>query len=572
MKKGTGCLTAFGGIFFLAGVGIFIWGLLSSYDVWRAQSWQPVSAEMLSLELVSSTDDGSTTYGVKGSYQYEYQGKSYHSDQISFYSGTDNIGSYHKDLHWKLKSAKNKQRAVTAYVNPGVPSESVIDRTMRWGMLGFQSIFLFVFGGVGLGIMLWSRWGAKRLAQKEDLQQKHNEEPWLWRKEWQGNDFTCKTKSAFKFMLFFAIIWNLISLPGTIAVLHEGNYFKEPLQLLVLLFPLVGLGMVVMTVIYYRREKTFGDSKLVLEQTPLVIGGRNSGKIIINGELKEQEVMLTLSCQRVTRRRSGNKTHTTTKILWQDDQRLSVEQHQSQQFAVDFEVKIPEGWPESSDSNVNNKVEWILKVEQKQKGPDLQLMFELPAFVVAHRIEVEALEEDLFSEQASDDTAPSKGGDWRYLDIIESFSNYGKEYYFKPFRHKALGITTLLFGLIFFSIGLGIFIADTSYLFLITFGAVGLLLFFIGVHVLLFRSHIVVSSGVLICKKGALFKKTYRFNKNDIEQITRASNMSSGNKQYYHIAINTKDGTKETIAKYLLNSNDVDDFIHQLNTELGMVI
>ena len=568
MKKGTGCLTVFGGIFFIAGLAIFIWGVIASVNVWRAQDWSMVDAEMVNLEQVSSTDDGSTTYGVKGSYRYRFNGNDYQSNQVTFYSGTDNIGDYQQQLYRNLQRASNQQR-LKAYVNPESPQESVLDRTMRWGMLGFYSIFLLVFGGVGLGIMLWGRWGAKRLAEKEVLQEAHSEEPWLWRKEWQGNDFKCQTKSAFKVMLSFAIIWNLISLPGTIGVLHEGNYFKEPLQLLVFLFPLVGLGMIVMTVIYYRREKEFGDSKLVLEQTPLVIGGRNSGKVIINGELKEREVMLTLSCQKVTRRRSGKETRTTTKILWQDDQRLPVQQHQSQQFAVDFEVKIPEGWPESSDSDVNNRIEWILKVEQKQKGPDLQLMFELPAFVVAHRVEVEPPQEDLFSEQGSDETALSKGGDWRYLDVVESFSNYGKEYYFRPFRHKTLGISTLIFGLVFFSIGLGIFIADTSYLFLITFGAVGLLLFFIGLHVLLFKSKVAVSSGVLICRKGALLNKTYRFNKSDISKITRASNMSSGDKQYYHIAVNTKDGRKETIAKYLLNSNDVDDFIHQLNTELG---
>ncbi|AKE52719.1 DUF3592 domain-containing protein [Kangiella geojedonensis] len=571
MKKGTGCLTAFGGIFFIAGLGIFIWGLFSSVNVWRAQDWSVVEAKIINLEQVSSTDDGSTTYGVKGSYRYRFNGNDYQSNQVTFYSGTDNIGSYQKQLYRNLQRASS-QKKLKAYVNPENPQESVLDRTMRWGMLGFHSIFLLVFGGIGLGIMLWSRWGAKRLAEKEVLQEAHSEEPWLWRKEWQGNDFKCKTKGAFKVMLGFAIIWNLISLPGTIAVLHEGNYLKEPLQLLVFLFPLVGLGLIALVVIYYRREKAFGDSKLVLKQTPLVIGGRNSGTIIINGDLKEREVMLTLSCQKVTRRRSGKETRTTTKLLWQDDQRLTVQQHQSRQFAVDFEVKIPEGWPESSDSDINNRIEWILKVEQKQKGPDLQLLFELPAFVVAHRLEIEPPQEDLFSEQGSDETAPSKGGNWRYLDVIESFSNYGKEYYFRPFRHKALGISTLTFGLVFFSIGLGIFIAETSYLFLIAFGGIGFIVFLIGLNMLLFRSRIAVSSGELICKKGALFNKTYRFNKSDIEKITRASNMSSGDKQYYHIAVNTKDGGKEVIAKYLLNSNDVDDLIDQLHSEMGMTL
>ncbi|GAA0200919.1 hypothetical protein GCM10009123_05320 [Kangiella japonica] len=568
MKNGAGCLTVFGGVFFLAGLGIFIWGLLSSYDVWRAQSWQPVDAKITSLELVTSTGDNSTSYGVKGSYQYLYQGNTHQSNQINFYPGTDNIGSYQKDLHRKLQRARNNHQSVTAYVNPNEPSESVLDRTMRWGMLGFQSIFLFVFGGVGLGIMLWSRWGAKALQEVGALKESHPEEPWLWRKEWQGQYFKNTTKNAFKFIAFFAVIWNLISLPATIAVIHEGNLLREPLKLLVFLFTLVGLIMIGVAVLYYLRDKKYGESKVELQQTPLAIGGKSSGSVIINSDISQQEVMLTLSCQRVVRRRTGKETRTTTTIIWQDDQRLQAKQTQQNEYRVDFNVNIPEGLPESSDKNPSNKIEWVLKVEQKQKGPDLKLMIELPAFVVAHRLDDEPLTEDLFSH-ADDSQETAKGGDWRYLGIVESYNNYGKEYYFKPFRHKGLGIATFLFGLIFTSIGVGIFIADTSWLFLIAFGGIGLLVLLIGVNVMLFRSRIITSSGVLHCRKGAIIPKTYRFNIAEIDDIVRDSNMSSGDKRYYHVAVKTTAGKKEVIAKHLLNSNDVDDFIAQLKSDIG---
>lgn len=568
MKKGSGCLMVFGGVFFLAGVGIFIWGLLSSYDVWRGQNWQPVSAKIMSLELVTSTGDNSTSYGVKGSYQYQYQGNSYQSNQISFYPGTDNIGSYQKDLHWKLQRARNNQKNVTAYVNPDEPSESVLDRTMRWGMLGFQSIFLFVFGGVGLGIMLWARWGSKKLEKTRTLKELHEDEPWLWREEWQGRYVHSTNKSAYKFIAFFAAIWNLISLPATIAVIHEGNLLKEPLKLLVFLFPLVGLVMIGVAVLYYLRDKKYGESKVELKQMPLAIAGKSSGTVIINGDIAHQEVMLTLSCQRVVRRRTGKETRTTTTLVWQDDQRLQARQIQPNEYRLDFNIKIPKGLPESSNSDPNNKIEWLLKVEQKQKGPDLKIMFELPAFVVAHRLEEEPIAEDLFSEQ-SVSQSEAKGGDWRYLGIVESYNNYGKEYYFKPFRHKGLGIATLLFGLIFTAIGAGIFIADTSWLFLIVFGGFGLVVLLIGVNILLFRSRISTSSGSLQCRKGAIIPRNYSFNTAEIDDIVRDSNMSSGDKRYYHVAVKTTAGKKEVIAKHLLKSNDVDDFIAQLKSDIG---
>jgi len=42
---------------------------------------------------------------------------------------------------------------ILIYINPDDPSDAVIDRGARWAMIGFKSIFLFVFGGIGLGLL-----------------------------------------------------------------------------------------------------------------------------------------------------------------------------------------------------------------------------------------------------------------------------------------------------------------------------------------------------------------------------------------------------------------------------------
>lgn len=165
-KAGAGCLTVFGGIFFVVGVGIFLWGLVSIYDAYQARSWQPVEATITRVEQVISRGDDSTTYGVNGAFQYQYAGQTYTSSQLNFYTGTDNIGSYQQDFYYRLKQAKENNRTVTAFVNPDNPNEAVIDKEIRWGMLGFHSIFLFVFGGVGLGIMLAGRFAKRKRLSK----------------------------------------------------------------------------------------------------------------------------------------------------------------------------------------------------------------------------------------------------------------------------------------------------------------------------------------------------------------------------------------------------------------------
>ena len=84
-KAGAGCLTVFGGIFFIVGVGIFLFGLASIYSSLQANDWQPVDATITRVEQVISRGDDSTTYGVNGAFQYQYEGQTYISSQLHWH-------------------------------------------------------------------------------------------------------------------------------------------------------------------------------------------------------------------------------------------------------------------------------------------------------------------------------------------------------------------------------------------------------------------------------------------------------------------------------------------------------
>ena len=51
---------------------------------------------------------------------------------------------------WGILPWGSRPYPAPVWVNPDAPGESIIDRDIRWGLVGFKSIFLFVFGGVGL--------------------------------------------------------------------------------------------------------------------------------------------------------------------------------------------------------------------------------------------------------------------------------------------------------------------------------------------------------------------------------------------------------------------------------------
>ncbi len=583
-KVGSGCLTAFGAVFFLAGVGIFLWGLVSIYDAYEARGWQPVEATITHVEQVISRGDDSTTYGVTGQYQYEYQGRRYTSNQLNFYTGTDNIGSYQQDFYRKLAQVSSNQKTITAYVNPDNPNEAVIDKSIRWSMLGFQSIFLFVFGGVGLAIIIFGRYAKKKAAKEQKLQQLFPDEPWNWKDEWQSNRFKATTGAGFKVLLGFAILWNLIAIPSSVGAMIQFFETLEYKLLIVLLFPLVGIGLLIASYVAFVRHKRYGTSELVLQQTPIAIGGINRGTIEVPNDKgndrsfgKPLEAVITLTCQRKITTGSGKNRSTKTTIIWQDDRRVrsSIKGHNTSSYA--FEFNVPEDLPQSDESNQSNRVEWVLKIEREQPGIDLKLQFIVPGYVVAHRVALEAAETDLFASGAASSNDSYSGGqshlgNWKNLDIEDSVTSQGNRYNFSAFRHIGFAISMIVFGLIFSSIGIGVnVIGDAPIIFLIAFGGFGLLMLILGLRQLTYRSEVTVRAGQLQFSSGHLMMSAPRvIQRSKIDSITAESNMSVGDKQVFHVTAKLTDGSKVVLAKNLLMRSDVESFIEKLKNEIGI--
>lgn len=386
-------------------------------------------------------------------------------------------------------------------------------------------------------------------------------------------------------LLGFAIFWNLIAIPASVMAMIE--YFKtfEHQILIVLLFPLVGIGIFIAAYIAFIRHKKYGQSELILQHTPIAIGGINRGSIEVpNDEANHQsfgkplEANITLTCQRKITTGSGKSRSTKTKIIWQDDRRVvsSIRGHNTSSYA--FEFKVPEGLPQSDDSNPNNKVEWVLQIERKQPGIDLKLDFTLPGFVVAHRVALEESETDLFASGFSDSSYDAASGGqvspdgWKKLGIEESVTSQGNRYYFSAFRHLSFAISLIVFGLIFGSIGVGISLfGDAPIIFFIAFGGFGLLFLMIGLRQLTYRSELTVSAGQMIHSSGHLSMSSPRIiHRDDIQSITSQSNMSVGNKQVFHITAMLKDGSKVVLAKNLLMRSDVESFIEKIKSEMGI--
>jgi hypothetical protein len=202
--KGRIFLILFGLPFF--GIGVWmLWSISSGFtDAWQMQSWQPTVARLIQAGYNSHSGDDSYTYEAYAIYAYTIGGQEFTSDRVSITGGADNIGGYQQDMGRKLSGAFSRGEAITIYVDPDDPREAIIDRDLRWGLIGFKSIFLFVFGGAGLGLIIWAFRAPK---QKDTSAPVYRDQPWLVNDEWQRPTVKSNSKKTMYFTWGFAAFW-----------------------------------------------------------------------------------------------------------------------------------------------------------------------------------------------------------------------------------------------------------------------------------------------------------------------------------------------------------------------------
>jgi hypothetical protein len=221
-----GCV-AFAAVF--GGVGVFAtWAIGATlWDAHRAGSWVRVKATVGDAALQSGGD----TFRAEGTYRYTFEGREYSGSRlgISRVGGADNLDDWHQEVSAKLQDARAAGKAITVWVNPENPAEAVFDRYVRWREIAFLTPFSLAFGGVGVGalvaavvVLLGSDRKAPARAPVPEREGRDASPAFLWA---------------------FAFLWNALSFPIAILVISDVVESGEWAGLLVLLFPLVGIGL-----------------------------------------------------------------------------------------------------------------------------------------------------------------------------------------------------------------------------------------------------------------------------------------------------------------------------------------
>ena len=337
-------------VFLFAGLAVaYMSAGRMTIDYFRTASWYEVPADIVSLDLKRNYGDDSTTYIVKGFFDYQYNGISYQGDRIALGTSSDNIGDYWQELYDRL-SKDRRSGSATALVNPSNPAEAILDRTYRWEKVGFALIFVLTFCVIG-GFFAW----ASLRKEEPDSQS---------RKQQSGEGISSDQKSGSWFIiwfgsvfLLFGLFFSILSLPEELA---KGNYAA----LFVLLFVLVGVLITGFGIKVQRDYKRFGPTPLFLDPLSPSIGGDFGAWFVLsNRHFSNRMHSLpamkgTLTCKKSYK--SGDDTK--TKIIWQEDIPIHTELD-ADGIRVQCVAQLPREGQYTKDRSNGSRTYWELAVE-----------------------------------------------------------------------------------------------------------------------------------------------------------------------------------------------------------------
>ena len=242
------------------------------------------------------------------------------------------------------------------------------------------SVFTLVAGAGYTALLL----GRRKLQEQEQLKTRHPDQPWLWRPDWATGQIRDGMRAALWGSWLFSALWNLISVPAAVLAVRQAMQLGNRAAYVALVFPAVGVGLLVWAIRNTLRFRRDGISVLELSTLPAVIGHSLIGRVRASSLLQPADGFdVSLSCVRRVTSQTGKDDSTTETILWQEEKRVRGELNRDPRgmaTIVPIGFQIP-GDVRGSDPTVSNDyVLWRLTLSAAVPGVDYESVFEVPVF------------------------------------------------------------------------------------------------------------------------------------------------------------------------------------------------
>lgn len=195
----AGCLTAFAGLFVVAGLASFFFiTVRPTYRSMQAARWPTTQGTVISSRLgESSSDKGGRTYRVDIRYRYDVAGHTYESNQYDG-TGTSTYSGW-RDQKQAAVAAHRPGKPVTVYYDPADPADAMLSTVVPPGTFAFVW-FPIVFCTVPVGICYAIYRGQKNMG-KPNAARPVKVAP-------TAADARGKRRRNFIALLVFALLWN----------------------------------------------------------------------------------------------------------------------------------------------------------------------------------------------------------------------------------------------------------------------------------------------------------------------------------------------------------------------------
>jgi hypothetical protein len=421
----------------------------------------------------------------------------------------------------------------------------------NWQEALFFGLFALTFGGIGLGGIAAALAAVRKLKERDILEARYSDQPWLWRQDWASGKIRDETRNTLLAAWIFTTLWNLVSLPvgffGTREALQQENYAI----LAALLFPLVGIGFLTWAVRGTIRYRKYGTSTLQLSTIPGVVGRTLAGTISVPGSLRPAAgFLLTLGCIRRVTRGAGKNRSTSEDILWQEDRQAHGTPSRDPRgmfTIIPVIFRIPPDATSTDSSDPRDSVLWRLRVSAEVPGVDYDSVFEVPVFRTA------ASEQPLTDHEEQLTRDPLAEGTYQQPSssrIIVTANRRGTEIFFPAARNPGAATVSTMFTLFWLAgIAFQLYL-DVPVIFPIIFGLFSILLVVSMLDLWLGVSRVRADGGTLTLETGYLYPgRDRRLNASDVADVKPVIGMTSGSTPYYDVVVLRKDGKKIKVGR-----------------------
>lgn len=426
---------------------------------------------------------------------------------------------------------------------------------------------------------------------KSQTHQSEKDYPWLDDKKWINGKIHSNARGLFYLILFFAVGWNLLSFPiSFFAISDTYNGWEidhiDPV-LGVLLFPIVGIGLIFLSYKSYRQWSAFGRLSMTLDPYPGSIGGDVGGFLQLPIAWQPgYDFKISINCIHHTISRSGKNSSHKQHVIWK--KHAAVEYKPSAAgISLKFKCPIDEGLQESTPKSGHSYYRWAahIKGQNKQSAIKLDREFDIPVFKLktaqTSRLYIISPTPEMDIEQISEEQVQIKQKT-RSLELMYS-----------PSRYASMAKVLLLFSLFFLcatgflvygtwseieqSNSFTFFIAGVSGFISLIFAIVGLTMLGLAIHLL--SSHLQVlinSSGIKVNSRSFLRNSTKLATFSEIDTISKKTKVSSGRGSsatlYYTITALLKNGQKVILGNGIKGQLAADSLIKLIKKQISMYL